>query len=72
MRSTVNRKLAAVREKLASDVAAFLANGGEIYDVQPCDNRWYKDKGNVQRASLTIMAAQSRHRWRPKRGKRSA
>ena len=54
------------RAKLATDVEAFLAGGGEIHDVQPEENRWYKDKGNPRRAPLTITQSQQQHRWRPR------
>jgi len=50
--------------KLASDVAAWEAEGNVIHQVQVYENRWYKDKGNVRQAPLTVAAAQQQHRWR--------
>jgi hypothetical protein len=67
MRRTENKKLASARAKLESDVAAWLALGNKIHDVQVHENRWYRDKGDVRRAPLTVMASQSQHRWRAKR-----
>ena len=67
MQRTENKKLANARAKLERDVDAWLALGNKIHDVQVYENRWYKDKGDVQRAPLTIMASQSQHRWRAKR-----
>ena len=67
MQRTVNKKLEGARAKLASDVAAWLALGNTVHEVQVHENRWYKDKGDVRQAPLTIAAKQQQHRWRSTR-----
>jgi hypothetical protein len=70
MHASANKKLAAKRAKLKADVEAWEAQGNTVHEVQVWENRWYRDKGDVPRAPLTVMASQSQHRWRAKRAHR--
>ncbi len=67
MHATENKRLAAKRAKLKSDVEVWLAEGNTIHQVQVYENRWYRDKGQVRRAPLTVVQAQQQHRWRSRR-----
>ncbi len=67
MQSNVPAKKVEQSERLADDVEAFLAKGGEIYEAQLEDNAFYRNRFKKGRQHVPLVISKKRtapkHPW---------